>query len=55
MQKSLQDSLADFEEQLIRKALTEHDWNQSKAARMLQISEGTMRYKMEKLGIVKPV
>jgi Nif-specific regulatory protein len=54
VQKSLQDSLADFEEQLIRKALTEHDWNQSKAARALQISEGTMRYKMEKLGIVKP-
>jgi transcriptional regulator with PAS, ATPase and Fis domain len=53
IQKSLQDCLADFEEQLIRKVLTENDWNQSKAARALQISEGAMRYKMEKLGIVK--
>lgn len=54
VQKSLQDSLADFEEQLLRKVLAENDWNQSQAARVLQISEGTMRYKIEKLGIVKP-
>ncbi|MCB0285379.1 MAG: hypothetical protein KDE57_01900, partial [Calditrichaeota bacterium] len=31
-----------------------NDWNQSKAARALQISERAIRYKMEKLGIEKP-
>jgi transcriptional regulator with GAF, ATPase, and Fis domain len=52
--KSLQGSLAEYEAQLIRQALTGNDWNQRKAARALQISEGTIRYKIEKLGIAKP-
>jgi two-component system response regulator AtoC len=52
--KSLTESLADYEETLIRQALIENDWNQSKAARALGISEQTMRYKMGKLGIMKP-
>ncbi len=53
LHKTLQQSLDDYEEQLIRQALSENDWNQRKAARALQISEGTLRYKIEKLGIVK--
>jgi transcriptional regulator with GAF, ATPase, and Fis domain len=53
--KSLEESLAEHEEQLIRKALLAHDWNQSQAARVLKIPVQTLRYKMNKLGIVKPV
>jgi transcriptional regulator with GAF, ATPase, and Fis domain len=52
--RSLGESLADHEEQLIRKALESCDWNQSGAARILQISEHSMRYKMTKLGINRP-
>ncbi len=51
---SLTERVNALEAQLIRQALAEHDWNQSQAARSLQISEYTIRYKMEKLGIVKP-
>jgi two-component system response regulator HydG len=51
---SLEESMADYEEKLIRKALIENDWNQSKAARVLDISEQTIRYKMQKLKILKP-
>jgi two-component system NtrC family response regulator len=52
--KSLQEHLAEVEEQLIRQALLSNDWNQSQAARALKIPEQTLRYKMGKLGIVKP-
>ncbi len=52
--KSLQESVNDLEEKLIRQALSESGWNQSQAARALHISEYTIRYKIEKLGIVKP-
>jgi transcriptional regulator with GAF, ATPase, and Fis domain len=52
--KSLSESLLDYEEQLIRTTLTNCNWNQSKAARILNISEHTMRYKMTKLKIVHP-
>jgi len=51
---SLEESMTDYEEKLIRKALIENDWNQSKAARVLGISEQTIRYKMQKLKILKP-
>ncbi|NOY58285.1 MAG: sigma-54-dependent Fis family transcriptional regulator [Calditrichaeota bacterium] len=54
IQKSLADSLREFEEKYIRRVLEENDWNQSKAARVLQVSEHTIRYKMGKLHIVKP-
>ncbi len=53
LRKALQQNLEDYEEQLIRQALSENDWNQRKAARVLQISEGALRYKIEKLGIVR--
>ena len=52
--KSLEESLAEHEEKLIRQALLENDWNQSQAARLLKIPVQTLRYKMSKLGIVKP-
>ncbi|NIV72408.1 hypothetical protein GWN26_06835 [Candidatus Saccharibacteria bacterium] len=53
--KSLQESLEEYEEQIIRQTLKENDWNQSQTARLLQVSEQTIRYKMAKFGIVKPL
>jgi transcriptional regulator with GAF, ATPase, and Fis domain len=52
--KSLADSVDEFEEQIIRKALMTCHWNQSRAAATLRISEQTIRYKMARLGIIKP-
>jgi len=46
--------VANYEEELIRKTLDDNDWNQARAARALKISEPTIRYKMNKFGIVKP-
>jgi transcriptional regulator with PAS, ATPase and Fis domain len=43
-----------YEAEFIRKTLIECDWNQSAAARQLQISETNIRYKMETLNIRKP-
>jgi transcriptional regulator with GAF, ATPase, and Fis domain len=51
--KSLGEGLAEYEEQLIRRALDDCNWNQSKAARALQISEHSLRYKMRRLKIEK--
>jgi transcriptional regulator with GAF, ATPase, and Fis domain len=51
--RSLGESLAEYEEKLIRSVLIECNWNQSKAARVLKISEHAIRYKMKKLGIKK--
>jgi len=48
---SLEKNLLDYEIKLIKKVLEECNWNQSKAARQLNISETTIRYKMNKLGI----
>ena len=49
--KPLRESVEDVEKQAIEHALFLCDWNQSRAARMLEISEHTIRYKMKKLGI----
>lgn len=54
LRKSLQATLEETEADLIRTALIQNGWNQSRAARALQISERAIRYKMEKLGIHKP-
>ncbi len=51
---SLTESLAIYEEQLIRKALIENNWNQSQAARALNVPVQTLRYKMNKHGIEMP-
>jgi transcriptional regulator with GAF, ATPase, and Fis domain len=53
LNKPLNESLADYEEKLIRQALEENNWNQSRASRALGISEQTIRYKMQKLSIQK--
>ena len=53
LNKPLNESLSDYEETLIRQALEANNWNQSRAARVLGISEQTIRYKMQKLGIEK--
>ncbi|MGW8314572.1 MAG: helix-turn-helix domain-containing protein [Bacteroidales bacterium] len=50
----LQESLAQHEKRAIEKALESCNWNQSAAARLLEVSEHTIRYKMKKLGISKP-
>jgi Nif-specific regulatory protein len=51
LSNSLERNLLDYETKLIKNALIECNWNQSKAARQLNISETTIRYKMNKLGI----
>ena len=51
--KSLRESLAECEEELIREALSKHNWNQSRAARALKVPVQTIRYKIKKLGIEK--
>jgi transcriptional regulator with GAF, ATPase, and Fis domain len=50
----IKEQLDKYEAEIIRKALIECGWNQSKAARKLQTSEKNIRYKMEKLNIQKP-
>lgn len=52
---SLVDSLALYEQKLIRTVLLENDWNQSKAARALKVSVQNLRYRMKKLGIALSV
>ncbi len=48
---SLRETLANQEKIAIEQALDSCNWNQSAAARQLQVSEHTIRYKMKKLGI----
>ncbi|MFO7933658.1 MAG: sigma-54-dependent Fis family transcriptional regulator [Bacteroidales bacterium] len=50
----LRETVASAEKQAILDALVLCDWNQSRAARMLQISEHSIRYKMKNLGITHP-
>lgn len=51
---SLEEMVSEYEQKIIHQALVNNDWNQSKTARVLKVSEQTIRYKMAKLGIVKP-
>jgi two-component system NtrC family response regulator len=48
-------SLEGVEKELIRRALEKHEWNQSQAARYLDISRKTLIYRMEKHGLGQPV
>ena len=50
---SLTESLEKYEEEIIRKTLMGNNWNQSKSARALKISEQTIRYKIKKFNIKK--
>ena len=52
--KLLNESCADYEERVIRKALVDHNWNQSSAALELGVHEKTIRNKMKKYNIQKP-
>ena len=51
---SLQDRLQDMEARILIDTLTACDWNQSKAARVLELSERNIRFRMEKLNITRP-
>jgi transcriptional regulator with PAS, ATPase and Fis domain len=51
---SLTETMEEIEIQLIREALVQNNWNQSKAAMTLNIPEQTLRYKMHKHHILKP-
>jgi transcriptional regulator with PAS, ATPase and Fis domain len=51
---SLFNRVAEYEAELIRKSLTDNNWNQARAARALKVSEATIRYKINKFGITKP-
>ena len=51
--KPFKTGLKECEEQILRQALVQHQWNQSKAARSLKISEQMIRYRMKKLGIAR--
>jgi len=53
LNNSLENNLTEYEKKLIMKVLNECNWNQSEAARQLNISETTIRYKMNKLGITR--
>ncbi len=51
--KSLPERVAEYEAQLIRRALEANDWSQSQAARQLHIPVQTLHYKMKKMRIEK--
>jgi transcriptional regulator with GAF, ATPase, and Fis domain len=51
--KSLEETLQNYEEIILRNALIKYNWNQTKAAESLNIKEQTLRYKMNKYKIVK--
>jgi transcriptional regulator with GAF, ATPase, and Fis domain len=53
--KSLSERLAEYERKLISEALSESHWNKSQAARVLKMPVQTIRYKINKLGIEKPL
>lgn len=50
----LRDQLFESEKEIIQNALIAHKWNQTKAARSLDLTEQLMRYRMKKLGIKRP-
>jgi len=47
-------SLEEVERELLVKALEKAEWNQSKAARLLNITRKTLMYRMEKYQLVAP-
>ena len=51
---SLQAQLQQVETDILKKALLACNWNQSKAARQIGISERNIRFRMEKLNIQRP-
>jgi len=51
---SLIKTLASYEKDIMVKTLVALNWNQSKAARKLAISEANLRFRMKRLGILRP-
>ncbi|MBT8486061.1 MAG: sigma-54-dependent Fis family transcriptional regulator [Phycisphaerae bacterium] len=45
--------LAEQEEQMVRRALVEHDWNQSAAARALGVSRDVLRARVRRYGLTR--
>ena len=43
--------LANYEREILRHVLNKHDWNQTLAAKELNISERVMRYKIKRLAL----
>jgi len=48
--RDLPTAVSEVERFLIRRALARFEGNQTKAARLLQVSEAALRYKMKKYG-----
>jgi DNA-binding NtrC family response regulator len=47
-------TIAEAEEDLVRKTLERSDWNVSKSARRLGLSRDMLRYRIQKFGLVRP-
>jgi two-component system NtrC family response regulator len=47
-------SLEEVEKEILLRALEKHNWNQTRAAKYLNISRKTLIYRMEKFGLVSP-
>ena len=45
--------IEEVEKELIRQALENNDWNQSKAAKKLNLGVDAFRYRMKKFGFLK--
>ncbi len=48
----LENLLANYEREILKNVLIKHQWNQTSAAKELNISERTMRYKMQRLALL---
>ena len=51
---SLNKRLLEYERQILTESLIESNWNQTKAAKSLKMSEQNFRYRMKKFGIQRP-
>jgi DNA-binding NtrC family response regulator len=50
-QRSLEDAVDEFEREIIQAALTQVDFNQTRAADLLGTTRRILKYRMDKLGI----
>ncbi len=50
----LESLLANYEREILKNVLNKHNWNQTAAAKELNISERTMRYKIQRLALLSP-
>jgi len=50
----LSDQIERIEREIIRKALVEAQWNQTKAAKALHLKRSSLQYKMKKYSLTKP-